>query len=128
LCKIYVSLCQINKSVEVDYYKIRCNNDFRIIIPQKFSKAQLPPPHPLNTHPDRNPTSLTLNLAMKATSDYLEQITKRYTFSEREGFIQYDEMQLFDVREAQPEIDLYKASLTSQNLHLPSRHRDFLDP
>ena len=23
LCKLYVSLCQINKSVEVDYYKVR---------------------------------------------------------------------------------------------------------
>ena len=24
LCKIYISLCQINKSVEVDYYKVDC--------------------------------------------------------------------------------------------------------
>jgi len=86
LVKIYVSLCQINKSVEVDYYKIRCNNDYRIIIPQSFSKS---------------------------TSDYLEQITKRYTFSENEGFITYDELKLYDVREAQPEIDLYKVRFDS---------------
>ena len=25
LCKVYMSLCQINKSVEVDYYKLRVN-------------------------------------------------------------------------------------------------------
>ena len=55
LVKIYVSLCQINKSQEVDYYKMKINNkDFRIIIPQKFSKS---------------------------TCDYLENISKRYTFS-----------------------------------------------
>ena len=44
LCKIYMSLCQINKSAEVDYYKIQCNSEarekaYRIIIPQTFSKA-----------------------------------------------------------------------------------------
>ncbi|CAE8670279.1 unnamed protein product [Polarella glacialis] len=86
LCKIYVSLCQINKSVEVDYYKIRCNNDFRIIIPQNFSRA---------------------------TGEYLEQITKQYTFSERDGFIMYDELQLFDVRAPQPEIHLHKVRFDS---------------
>lgn len=40
LCKLYISLCQINKSVEVDYYKICCNNEFRIIIPLNFSQAR----------------------------------------------------------------------------------------
>lgn len=40
LCKIYISLCNINKSAEVDYYKIRCDNGSRIIIPMKFSKAR----------------------------------------------------------------------------------------
>ena len=37
--QVYVSLCQINKSVEVDYYKVRCNGAYRIIIPRNFSKA-----------------------------------------------------------------------------------------
>lgn len=41
LCKLYISLCQINKSVEVDYYKICCNNEYRIIIPQNFSQVSL---------------------------------------------------------------------------------------
>ena len=80
------SLCQINKSVEVDYYKVRCNGEYRIIIPQNFSKA---------------------------TSDYLDEVTKRYTFSERGGFIMYDELQLFDMRESQPEINLFKVRLDS---------------
>ena len=51
LCKVNMSLCQINKSVEVDYYKVHCNGHFRTIIPANFSKS---------------------------TGDYLEQITKRY--------------------------------------------------
>ena len=41
LCKVYMSLCQINKSVEVDYYKLKCNGQFRIIIPQNFSKVMV---------------------------------------------------------------------------------------
>ena len=86
LCKVYMSLCQINKSVEVDYYKICCNNDYRIIIPENFSKV---------------------------TGDYLEQVTKRYTFSERGGVILYDEMPVFDVRTPQPTIDLYKVRFQS---------------
>lgn len=86
LVKIYVSLCQINRSVEVDYYKIRCNNDYKIIIPQNFSRA---------------------------TGEYLEQITKQYTFSERDGAILYDKLQLFDVRAAQPPIHLYKVRFDS---------------
>ena len=28
----------VNKSVEVDYYKIRCTNGFRILIPRNFSQ------------------------------------------------------------------------------------------
>ena len=68
LCKVNMSLCQINKSVEVDYYKMRLEVDgrhgeFRTIIPRNFSKA---------------------------TSDYLEEITRRYTFSERAGVIMYN--------------------------------------
>ena len=86
LCKIYMSLCQINKSVEVDYYKIRCNNDYQVVIPQNFSKS---------------------------TSDYLSGITKRYNFSERDGFILYDNLHLFDIRCEQPEIDLYKVRFDS---------------
>ena len=86
LCKIYISLCQINKSVEVDYYKIRCNNDYQIIIPRNFSQT---------------------------TSDYLDQITKHYNFSERDGFILHDELRLFDVRPQQPEINLYKVRFDS---------------
>lgn len=86
LVKIYMSLCQINKSVEVDYYKIRCNGEFRIIIPRNFSKS---------------------------TSDYLDLVTQRYTFSERGGVVTYDEQPLFDVREQQPEINLYKVRFDS---------------
>ena len=37
--QVHVSLCQINKSVEVDYYKLRCNGAYRIIIPRNFSKV-----------------------------------------------------------------------------------------
>ena len=85
LVKIYTSLCQINKSVEVDYYKIFCNNDYRIIIPYNFSKA---------------------------TSDYLDDVTKQYTFWERDGYINYGELALFDVRAPQPEIHLYKVRRT----------------
>ena len=36
LVKIYMSLCNINKSVEVDYYKVKCDGEFRIIIPRTF--------------------------------------------------------------------------------------------
>lgn len=86
LCKVYISLCQINKSAEVDYYKIRCNNDYQIIIPQNYSKT---------------------------TSDYLDQITKRYNFSERNGVIMYDQLPLFNVRQPQPEIDLYRIRFDS---------------
>ena len=82
LCKIYVSLCQINKSVEVDYYKIRCDGEYRIVIPSSFSSA---------------------------TSEYLDKITRRHTFSEKEGFVRYGDLPLFDVRAAQPEIELCKA-------------------
>jgi len=81
LVKIYISLCQINKSSEVDYYKIRCNKDFRIVIPLSFSKA---------------------------TSDYLDFVTKRHNFSERDGFIFYDNLPLFDLRPQQPDIHLFK--------------------
>ena len=83
------NICQINKSVEVDYYKILCNNDYRIIIPYNFSKA---------------------------TSDYLDDVTKQYTFWERDGYINYGELALFDVRAPQPEIHLYKVR-SRQPLH-----------
>eukprot|EP00961_Rhodomonas_salina_P131543 1770446-Rhodomonas_salina.2 len=91
LCKVNMSLCQINKSVEVDYYKVRLEVDgrhgeFRTIIPLNFSKA---------------------------TGDYLEQITKQYTFSERAGVILYDELPLFDLRPAQPEINLFRVRFDS---------------
>ncbi len=80
MCKLYVSLCQINKSVEVDYYKVRCNGDYRIVIPRNFSKA---------------------------TSEYLAHVTEQYTFSERGGLILYGELAVFDVRPQQPEIHLH---------------------
>jgi hypothetical protein len=86
LCKIYVSLCQINKSAEVDYYKVRCDDEFRIIIPQNHSKA---------------------------TGIYLEEITTRYTFSERDNVVLYDELAIFDLRPHQPEIKLYKVRFDS---------------
>ena len=81
LCKCNLSLCQINKSVEVDYYKLKCNGDFRTVIPRNFSKS---------------------------TGEYLEKITKQYTFSESDQVIVYDNLPLFDLRIPQPEIKLYK--------------------
>ena len=63
LCKVYISLCQITKSAEVDYYKVFCSGDFRIIIPANFSKQ---------------------------TSEYLDEVTQRYSFTERDGYIKYD--------------------------------------
>lgn len=86
LCKIYMSLCQINKSVEVDYYKVRCDSEFRIIIPRNFSKT---------------------------TSEYLGEITKHYTFSECNGIMIYDELPVFDLRPHQPEINLHKVRFDS---------------
>jgi hypothetical protein len=65
--------------VEVDYHKIRCNNDCRILTPRNFSR----------------------------------KISRQYTFAEREGAIMYDELPLFDVRAAQPEIHLYKVRFDS---------------
>ena len=81
LVKIYMSLCNINKSVEVDYYKVKCDGEFRIIIPRNFSKI---------------------------TSAYLEEMSIRYTFSESEGIMKYDDLPIFDLRPHQPEIDLYR--------------------
>ena len=86
LCKINLSLCQINKSVEVDYYKVEVNGAWTTIIPQNFSKA---------------------------TGDYLEEITKRYTFSERNRVVVYDDLPIFDLRSRQPEINLYKVRFDS---------------
>lgn len=86
LCKIYMSLCQINKSVEVDYYKIRCNGVFHIVIPQNFSKV---------------------------TSEYLEHVTTHHSFSESEGIMIYDNTPVFDLRPQQPEINLYRVRLQS---------------
>lgn len=39
LCKIYMSLCQINKSVELDYYKLKCEDSYKIIIPYNYSHS-----------------------------------------------------------------------------------------
>ena len=86
LVKIYMSLCNINKSVEVDYYKVQCDGEFRIIIPQNFSKT---------------------------TSDYLEEVSKQYTFSERDGIMKYDDLPIFDLRPHQPEINMYRVRLDS---------------
>ena len=86
LCKVNMSLCQINKSVEVDYYKVKCNGEFRTVIPQNFSKS---------------------------TGDYLEEVTRQYTFSERDGMILYGDLPLFDVRPAQPEINLFTVRFDS---------------
>ena len=70
LVKIYVSLCQINKSAEVDSYKLKVDGAFRIVVPRQFSVA---------------------------TSDYLDLITRRHTFTESNGLIKYDELPLFDL-------------------------------
>ena len=40
--------------------------------------------------------------------EYLEQLTKRYTFLEKDGAIQYDGLRLFDVGVEQPEMKLHK--------------------
>jgi hypothetical protein len=51
LVKVYMSLCQINKSVEVDYYKVKVGGEFKVVIPANFSPA---------------------------TGDYLDTTTRRY--------------------------------------------------
>ena len=81
--KIYVSLCQINKSAEVDSYKLKVDGAFRIVVPRQFSVA---------------------------TSDYLDLITRRHTFTESNGLIKYDELPLFDLGDGrqQPDVQLYK--------------------
>ncbi|KAL7554568.1 hypothetical protein ACHAWF_019036 [Thalassiosira exigua] len=84
LVKIYMSLCSINKSVEVDYYKVKVNGSFHIIIPSNFSKK---------------------------TSEYLEDITVHHSFSESDGIMMYDDIHVFDLRPHQPEINLYKIRL-----------------
>lgn len=84
LVKIYMSLCSINKSVEVDYYKIKVNGSFNIIIPFNFSKT---------------------------TSEYLEEITKNHSFSENDGIMMYDDIHVFDLNPQQPEINLYRIRL-----------------
>jgi hypothetical protein len=86
LCKIYMSLCQINRSVEVDYYKVHCDGEFRIIIPRNYSKS---------------------------TSDYLDEITRRYTFSVHDGYMIYDDLPVFDLRPQQPEINLHRVRFYS---------------
>lgn len=86
LVKIYMSLCQINRSSEVDYYKVHCDGEFRIIIPQNFSKS---------------------------TSDYLDKVTQHYTFSEKDEFMTYDDLPVFDLRPQQPEINLYRVRFDS---------------
>jgi len=88
LCKINMSLCQINKSVEVDYYKVRCNGEFQTIIPRNFSKS---------------------------TGDYLEEVTRRYTFAERGSVIRYDDLALFDLRALEPEVNLFTVKFDPPN-------------
>eukprot|EP00980_Cylindrotheca_fusiformis_P003810 scaffold839_cov138-Cylindrotheca_fusiformis.AAC.5 len=86
LVKIYTSLCQINRSTEVDYYKVHCDKEFRIIIPHNFSKS---------------------------TSDYLDQVTQHYTFSEKDDHMVYDNLPVFDLRPHQPEINLFRVRFDS---------------
>jgi hypothetical protein len=86
LVKIYMSLCQINRSSEVDYYKVHCDGEFRIIIPHNFSLS---------------------------TNDYLDTVTQHYTFSERDECIWYDDLPVFDLRPQQPEINLWKVRFDS---------------
>ena len=47
----------------------------------------------------------------KKTSEYLEQITIHHSFSETNGVMMYDDIQVFDLRPHQPEINLYKIRL-----------------
>jgi len=81
LVKIYVSLCQINKSAEVDSYKLKVDGAFRIVVPRQFSAS---------------------------TADYLDLITRRHTFTESNGLIKYDELPLFDVSSQNADVQLYK--------------------
>jgi len=86
LVRVYMSLCQINKSVEVDYYKVRTNGAYRIIIPRDFSRS---------------------------TSEYLDEVTQKYTFSERDGIVRHGDLPVFDLRPDQPKIDLHKVRIVS---------------
>ena len=71
----------------MDYYKIKCDNDYKIIIPSNYS----------------NTTSL-----------YLDHITSSYNFSLEDDFICYDGDKIFDMRLDQPEINLYKMRFVSE--------------
>ncbi len=67
-------------------YKAHCDGEFRIIIPQNFSKR---------------------------TSNYLDEVTRQYTFSVEESAMVYDDLPVFDLRPQQPEIHLYKIRFDS---------------
>ena len=84
LVKIYMSLCSINKSVEVDYYKMKVDGSYNIVIPSNYSKK---------------------------TSVYLEDITSNHSFAVHDGIMTYDDIQVYDLRPHQPEINLYKIKL-----------------
>jgi hypothetical protein len=47
------------------------------------------------------------------TSEYLEEITVHHSFSEKEGIMRYDNIEVFDLRPHQPEINLYRVRLES---------------
>ncbi len=86
LNRICVSLCQINKSVEVGYYRIRCKDDHR-------------------TH--------TLGRSVQKTGGHLEQGTTPCTASESNGTFVYEELSRSDVRVAQSETPLYQVQFDS---------------
>jgi hypothetical protein len=65
---------------------VLCNDEYKIIIPKCFSKV---------------------------TANYLEEVTKRHTFSERDGLMLYDDLAVFDLQPKQPDINLYRIRLDS---------------
>jgi len=70
---------------------VLCNSEYKIVIPKSYSKV---------------------------TADYLEDVTKRYTFSIRDGMMLYVDLPVFDLLPKQPDINLYKVRLDSaSNVH-----------
>ena len=79
--------------------------------------ALLQPPHttarPSLLRPRRDAGTVIPSNFRKSTGEYLETITRRYTFSESDGVVVYDGMPVFDLRTPQPQIDLFSIRFDS---------------